>query len=179
MAPLAHASEQRLPAKIIKAPWTVTSDGRTPNQIARDLERRGRFITDNALEVICRATDLAAPGTVYSFWVIRGRDFSSLPRPTSEIFELAARAGLKCQHSIIPALLLAEKYTQRELGCQTLVMCHAPISIPRPSNPSQRRTFFLSATESEGQEELAVRRPDRVRLFGPGMSFVFFALRGV
>ncbi len=128
LAQLQLAVEHRNPFEVppFTILWTVTSDGRTAQELIRDIGKKDRRVSDCARDIMGKPEFKTTKGETYRLIGIRGDEFKDGDRTTRGIFKEAKRRGY-----LVPpvevAPLLREKLSQEELGYPYVAVFHEPI----------------------------------------------------
>ncbi len=148
--------------------WRVEDRGRPFNDIERRIEER-RHVTGQAFELLKRVRDFRreAGKNVYRLVGVPTNGSQAI-----RIGEYARKRGFLLPLPIV-AMLLAETFSQDELGVDSLVVWHKPIELPRRNNPSRTRPYCLTLSRVGGRETLSAFRVENHRSFDPDMSTAF------
>ena len=110
-------------AKVI---WTVTSDGRSAEQLIVALEAKGIHVSNYAKDIMGKPAFKTMGGMTHRLVAIRGDEFEDDERTTKNIFKEAKRRGYRIPPAEV-APLLREKFSQEELGLPYVAVFHEPI----------------------------------------------------
>jgi hypothetical protein len=115
------------PAAIL---FTVTSDGRSFDEVIASIEAKGRRISDWAKNLVLRSGEKTTTGVVYNFVGIRGDEFPTYRERTMENIFAEAKRRKYPTPTVESTLLLREKYSQNELektGLRCFPVFHEPV----------------------------------------------------
>lgn len=120
-------------SKMPYALWIIEDDGRTNEELIASIEAKGRKVTDREKQAVAKANEPIPPkGTVYHLIGILGDEFPTDDHRTANVI-FAAAAAQERKHGKPPiraALLLREKFSQKELGYHYVAVMNDPVSVP-------------------------------------------------
>lgn len=147
-------SLSKTPSKV----FSVVGDKRTGTEVIHNIARRGgRYVTTTLLSEVERFNQPGGIRTV-RFVLVMSSELPTSDAPMEEAFKEAKRRRY-IPPSIKQGLLLAEKYTQAELGVDSVMVCHVPeIILPRRNNASRTRVHRLFLGANDRGDTLGITR---------------------
>lgn len=152
--------------------WTLTSDGRTSDQLIAGIQAKGRRVGHWAAEYVISNPQFVEEltlGITYHLVGIRGDEFINRDRITKNIFAEGNDRKYRKSPAFLAALL-REAFSQEKLGYPRVVVMHKPIHISDGHCPD-----VLVLDSHDGYEWLDVCGADPENCWSREDLFLFLA----